>query len=575
MSTTPIPMPQPGQQMESPGAQSEYLRLLLAQQSNTSGMTQMAPGGQPTPPAQTNVPRGTEQQVSAFGPGQKGAHQRESMQNLVKSAQTLASTITSAVQAKQQRQYQVTLNRYMSTVQGLNQAQGQVQQGQQMLKQAADLLQKNPQDPQAHQLVQQGQQLRQQGKAAMQQNQTNLNDMANDPKLHKVIAKAFGIDDKNAGSPERQALIQMLQKKNPGMNQNAAGLMSQMPQTQQLSPQAQAQQQMVQAGVVGKPATQGQVLSAETKLTTTGMTEAGKDKRALMGDQIKATMSGQVMSEDGRLRPMTAEEIKSNPIVNAKVGVAEARQNLMQAQTALDQAKKSAIPEQIKMAEARVSALQGNLMMRQKEFQIKVSEEERKQLETSAKIGQAAEIPTGDGGYIDIQPITGGRPLQSWAQQTVVQTQDRLKQVTALEDKIKSLGLQDNNQSGYLATSRLGYALGHTSDEGTLAAEISNIELQRVINAATILKGSSRAYAALSQAMVHTPNAWVDSPKLMLQKLQTIESNLSDMQKDAIQYGQKGERSGEMPGGGGSSTPAKPKTAPKSSVIVVNPEDMK
>ncbi len=567
MSAIPIPMPQQAPQTENPTEQAQYLRALLAQQANTSGMTQMAPGGQPTPPTQTHLDKPGPQSVSAVGVGQRGAHQRESMQNLVKTGQALASTITEAVQAKQQRQYQVTLGRYLDSVKGLNQAQGQIQQGQQMIQQAGEKLKQNPQDPQALQMVQQGKQMLQQGQQALQQNQTNLNDMANDSKAHKVIAKAFGIDDKNADTPERKALVQMMQKQT-GLGPQAAGLMSRMPSTQQLSPQAQAQQQMVQAGVVGKPATQGQILAADTSLAKTELTEGGKDKRATMADRIKATLSGQAMSDDGTLRPMSADEIKANPVLNAKVNTAEARQQLAQAQAALAQARTSALPEQVKLAEARVAALQGNLMMRQKEFGIKIQEEERKQLETAAKIGQADNITTPEGQTLDLSKFTGGRPLQSWAQQTVVQTQDRLQQVQRLKQKIEDLKLQDNNQPGFLATSRLGYAMGMTSDEGSLAAEISNIELQRVVNAATILKGSSRAYAALSQAMVHTPNAWVDSPKLMYQKLGTIESNLNDMQRDAIQYGQKNERSNEMP-----TTPApKGSTSPK--VIVVSPQDM-
>jgi hypothetical protein len=553
MSTTPIPMPAP--QTENPTGQAEYLRMLLAQQGNTQGMTQMGPSMQPVAPTQQQVQKPGAQQTSAFGVGERGAHQRESMQNLVKSAQGLAGTITQAVQAKQQRTFQVTLQRYMGSVQGLQQAQSQVQQGQKMIQDATAKLKQNPQDPQALQMVQQGKQLMQQGQQALQQNQTNLNDMANDPKAHKVIAKAFGIDDKNADSPERSALIDML-KKSTGLNQNAADLMSRMPQTQQLSPQAQAQQQMVQAGVVGKPATQGQILAADTKMATTQISEAGKDERALLADRIKATASGQVVGDDGKVRPMTAEEVKANPVVSARLATQQARQDLAAAQAQLAQARTTAMPEQLKLMEARVATLQANAMMRQKEFGIKVQEEERKQLETAAKIGDASLVNTPEGQSIDISKFTGGRPLQSWAQQTVVQTQDRLQQVKALEDKIKTLGLQDNNQPGYLATSRLGYAMGISSDEGSLAAEISNIELQRVVNAATILKGSSRAYAALSQAMVHTPNAWVDSPKMMLQKLQTIESNLNDMQTDAVQYGQKGERSNEMP------TPATPKAKP-------------
>jgi hypothetical protein len=282
--------------------------------------------------------------------------------------------------------------------------------------------------------------------------------------------------------------------------------------------------------------------------------EAGKTARASAKDQLTAALNGQKYNEQGQVVPMTQEEIAKNPVISAKIGVQQYRQQLLQAQTQLTQMRATALPEQVKMQEAHVAALQGNLMMRQKEFGIKVAEEERKRLETSAKIGQGTSLTTPEGGSVDLGALTGGRPLNSWAQQTVVQTADRLSQVNALIQKLEPL--KDNNQNGYLAADRIGYAIGIGGEYGQLSAEISNIELQRVVNASTILKGSSRAWAALSAAMVHTPNAWVDSPKLMYQKLQTIQSNLQDMQRDAVMYGQRGQRSGELPRGGG--TPAAP-----------------
>jgi hypothetical protein len=192
MSTTPISMPMPQQ---NAAAEQEYVRALLGQQTNTQGMTQMAPAMSPVAPAQRPTTPVGPQEVSAFGVGEKGAHQRQSMQNLVKTSQTLANTMTQAVQAKQQRDYQVTLTRYTQTVQGLNQAQAQLQQGQQAMQQATEALKKNPQDPQAQQQVKQAQQMIQQAQGAVQQNMTNLNDMTNDKKAHKIISKAFGIDD--------------------------------------------------------------------------------------------------------------------------------------------------------------------------------------------------------------------------------------------------------------------------------------------------------------------------------------------------------------------------------------------
>jgi hypothetical protein len=544
MSTTPV-TPNPAPMSETSGLPggmqqySDYLKAQVAQQANTTGLTQMGPntGGSQAPATKQRQEPGA-QQNRTFGPGEGAARKREAQQNLIKSAQGLANQFGQYKEQKQQREYQQVLGRFTQATQGVNQAQAQIQQAGQALKQ-------NPQDPQAQQMLQQAQ-------GALKQNQTILNDMANDNKQHKIITKAFGVDDKNADSPERAAAKAVMQKQ-MGVGPQAAGIMSQLPQTQQLSPQAQAQQQARQAGVVGAPATQGQILAAEGRVATeegkterAAASEAGKTQRATAKDQLTAALNGQKYNDKGEVVPMTADEISKNPVLSAKIGVQATRMQLQQAQADLDRAKTSAIPEQIKMAESRVSAAQGNLMMRQKEFGIKVAEEERKQLETSVKTGGPTTGMTPDGKSVDISGVTQGRPLQSWAQQTVVQTQDRLSQVNELMQKLDPL--KDNNTPGYLATDRLGYAMGIGGENGKLASEVSNIELQRVVNAAQILKGSSRSWGALQAAMIHTPNAWVDSPKLMYQKLQTIQKNLQDMQTDAVNYGQKGQHSSEMPG---------------------------
>lgn len=538
-----------------PGQYAEFLKAQIAAQSNTTGLTQQGPnmGGASMPPSTLPTPQqpSSPQQSRSFGPGQKGAHQVQSMQNMVKAAQSTAGQINQYVQQKKQREYEQTIGRFTAATQGVSQAQAQVQQGQEMLKKGASLLQSDPE--QAHQLITQGQQLTQQGQTALKQNQTILNDMANDSKSHKVITKAFGIDDKNADSPERKAAAQVLGKQ-MGINQQASAILSQLPQTQQLSPQGQAQQLARQSGVVGAPATQGQLIGAATQMEKTTQQETGKNVRATAREEATLALHGQKLDASGKPTPMTPEEIAANPILNSQQQAIAARTDVQHAQAELDRARASAQPEMIKIAEGKLAIAQGNLGMRQREFGIKVQEEERKQLETANKIGLEETLTTPEGGTIT---LPGGRPLQSWAQQTVVTAQDRLQQVNSLMQRLEPL--KDNNQAGYLAMDRLGYAMGFASDKGELGSEISNIELQRVVNAATILKGSSRAYAALTQAMIHTPNAFTDSPKLMYQKLQTIQKNLTDMQQDAINYGQKNQPSNTMPGRAPQAPPPKAK----------------
>jgi hypothetical protein len=187
-------------------------------------------------------------------------------------------------------------------------------------------------------MVQQGQQLVKSGQQALQQNQTILNDMANDPKQHKVITKGFGVDDKNADTPERQAAMKSLQQ-TMGVGQGAAGILSQVPQTQQLSPQAQAQSQARQAGVVGAPATQGQVMQAQAKLATTAQTEAGKDQRAQQAADIRREALG--LDKEGQPLPLD----KLPPAQQVKIQEARSMEEYHAAQTNFMQAKQAAMQD--------------------------------------------------------------------------------------------------------------------------------------------------------------------------------------------------------------------------------------
>lgn len=529
----------------NPQAYGDYLRALAQQQANTTGLTQMGPNtGGATGPTSRQYQTDRPMSAGRFGPGEGAARKRESMQNLVTSAKNIASTFAQKAKEKQQREYTTTITRYTGAVQGVQQAQAQVQQGQQMLNQAAQLLKANPNDPQARELVQQGQQLSQAGRSALQQNQTILNDMSQDKKAHKVITKAFGIDDKNANSPERQAAIQALQKQ-MGIGGPAAGILSQLPQNQQLSPQAQQQQMARQAGIVGAPASQGQILSAQTQMAKTEATESGKNLRADAKDKLTAAFKGMKYDDKGNLAPMTQEEIAKNPVLSSKMATDHARQDLMAAQTEVAKARAIGIPEQIKLAEGKLAIAQGNLGMRQKEFGLKVEAEARKRFETEMKMGGPQNVST-SGGSQDISSITGGRPLESWAQRQIGETMPVFDQISALKSKIESLGLKDNDTAGYLFLPRLAYAAGFGGEQGKMSQEISSLELSKVIGAARVLKGSSRALPALDKAMIHLPYAWKDSPKKMYQQLENIETNLKNLNQEALAYGQKYQNSRDI-----------------------------
>lgn len=238
---------------EISGVPQNLFAQMLAHQlatSDTSGLTSMQPNLQPTAPIQRpQQPMQPQQKVTGAAPGTGPMIREQRLQNLTNSVSNLANQIGQQVQAKKNREYTQVVGQFVSLTKGINDAKSQLQQGQQLVQQA-----QQEQDPQRKaQMQQQGQQMVQTAQQALQQNMANYNDIVNDPKKHKVITKAFGIDDKNANTPERQAAIKAIQQQNQGMSQQGANVMSRMPQTQQLSPQAQAQSQAVQAGVMGRP----------------------------------------------------------------------------------------------------------------------------------------------------------------------------------------------------------------------------------------------------------------------------------------------------------------------------------
>lgn len=129
--------------------------------------------------------------------------------------------------------------------------------------------------------------------------------------------------------------------------------------------------------------------------------------------------------------------------------------------------------------------------------------------------------------------------LNSPAQTVITKTQPVLDQVDRLVSDIDRLGLQDNNDSGYLFTSMMKYKFGKASPDGSLGNDIAGLSLGSVVEAASALGGTSRSLTALKKALQHTPNPWVDSPKLMREKLVTIKERLQDIVHDANEYGRK------------------------------------
>jgi hypothetical protein len=106
------------------------------------------------------------------------------------------------------------------------------------------------------------------------------------------------------------------------------------------------------------------------------------------------------------------------------------------------------------------------------------------------------------------------------------------------------------------AIERLGYGAGFSTSMDDL---IAKLELGKVANAASILRGSSRSIQALTMAQQHLPDPKKDSSQLMYNKLQSARQYIQDIQDTARKEMQRYpglKRSESTPGGPISPPPA-------------------
>jgi len=337
----------------------QAIQLQATQSANTAGMTNVAPQ---VPNHQVPQPQPFQKQpqqpIRPVGPGQGGAMKQQQQQNFATSISNIAGSIVSASKQRQARQQQVIFDNFASYYKGSQDAQGAMQQAMADLK-------KNPQDADAQQRFQKA-------KASYDQNIQNINDLTTgkNEKNVKLLSKGFGIDDKNAGTPERQAAIGAIKKQMPGLGGNAAGLMSKMPQTQQLTPQAQGQQMARQAGVGSPQMTENQRVQALEKLIQQNKIDERTQSKLDAGMIAKGYVPEK--GEDGKTsyRQMTTEERADNPKFRAEDEMHQARLDFMKAQTAV-KTDPNNVQNQLRALEAQARMIQSKASMERADAAIK------------------------------------------------------------------------------------------------------------------------------------------------------------------------------------------------------------
>lgn len=363
MATGATPPFVPDQQMLQ-----QFMQQVMGNAANPGGgtpPTQTAPNvppyqvPQPTPPRMQR----TDNTPHPVGPGQGGARRAAEMKNFGASISNTVNQLVYAHQQRKAREDQKVFDNFALNYKGLQDAQAQMDEAARAMDEA-----KKKGDQQGY--LDAAKRL-QQAQTALKQNRTNLDDIASDPKKRKILAKGFGIDDKNAATPERQQAITAVRKQ-MGVGQGAGDLLSRLPQTQQLTPQAQGQAMAQQAGVAAKPGTMAQLLNAMNRKTEDEMRrERDAAKLGLQTDEFvkKLSDAGKAPVRDAegniarnpdgsmQVRNMTNDEIAADPALYQKKQQIDAKIDLekAQAKATTSRAWTMALAEQRKQKEAQLA----------------------------------------------------------------------------------------------------------------------------------------------------------------------------------------------------------------------------
>ncbi|MDE1766577.1 MAG: hypothetical protein KGI27_09965 [Thaumarchaeota archaeon] len=138
----------------------------------------------------------------------------------------------------------------------------------------------------------------------------------------------------------------------------------------------------------------------------------------------------------------------------------------------------------------------------------------------------------------------------------VVSVNDSLKKLKTLLEPVK-----DKDTLGEDFWNRLKYSMGISGDSGGL---ISLGEMDRLRGTAQSLTGLRTGFNIIEQGLIHTPNFWKDSGKLMYEKVKNMSDYLDNQEDNIYKFGSKTGvvQSGKSAYfGGGTTSTQQPKAA--------------
>lgn len=245
---------------------------------------------------------------------------------------------------------------------------------------------------------------------------------------------------------------------------------------------------------------------------------------------ISAQLNKMGMRLNSDNQPEVIPQNELSPLQRSQLETSQATTGLKNAQTELASAKAAGIPEQIAIAQKKVAAYQqianaaslnantgvGKLSLANQEFQ--------------AKYG-VTKNPDGT-----IQTGSNFALLNPHAQQVLMETNPRIDQMNELLAKLEPKK-DDDSPAPYL-TDRLAYAAGHAGPDN-VAQQIADLELGKIQTSAALAKGNSRNYQFIQDIYKHQPNLYLDSNKLLYEKLTNIRDNMQRIADGAVKYGNK------------------------------------
>lgn len=280
---------------------------------------------------------------------------------------------------------------------------------------------------------------------------------------------------------------------------------------------------------------------------------------AALRSEVEGAKNGLIQdAATGTWRQPNAQELAQMPLKQAVADKLAAQADLADAQTAYNTARpgleQQKIDAQLKVAQRRIAQADERIGIARQNASLHADSVAQGAIRTEAATGVAA--PGGGGG------VGGGKPSGSPAQKlnidegtgdfTATPQYKRLSPAAQgvlresvpirrqLEEVMKTFeSMKENNQPGTFLGDRALYSMGIHSQIGDAADTIAALELNKVVGAARVLKGSSRAMASLEQAYKHLPNLWVDSPKLIYSKLANVIQQLKMVEQDAVTFGSK------------------------------------